>query len=87
MWFAVAPRTDTKKTCLKEIGFRVQNMLTILCSLTIHVRSENHVESDHQQCSRLKSSMHVKHNSPLQNIPLSKQPFKTQPQIEKEGVT
>ena len=35
------------------------------------------------QCSRLKSSMPFKHVLGLQNIPLSKEPFKTQPQITK----
>src|ERR1700738_4496830 len=39
------------------------------------------------QCSRLKSSMPFKRDLALQNIPLSKQPFKTQPQIENEDVT
>ena len=39
------------------------------------------------QCSRLKSSMPFKPDLALQNIPLSKQPFKTQPQIENEDVT
>ena len=33
------------------------------------------------KCSRLKSSMPFKRDLALQNIPLSKQPFKTQPQI------
>ena len=36
---------------------------------------------------RLKSSMPFKHDLALQNIPLSKQPFKMQPQIENEDVT
>ena len=31
------------------------------------------------QCPRLKSSMPFRHDLALQNIPLSKQPFKTQP--------
>ena len=35
------------------------------------------------QCSRSKSSMPFKHDLPLQNIPLPKQPIKMQPQIEK----
>ena len=39
------------------------------------------------QCSRLKSSMPFKHKLALQNNPLSKQPFITQPQIEKEDIT
>ena len=40
-----------------------------------------------RQCLRLKSSMPFKRNLALQNIPLPKQPFKTQPQIENEDVT
>ena len=39
------------------------------------------------QCSRLKSPMPFKCTLALQNIPLSKQPFQTQPQIENEDVT
>ena len=39
------------------------------------------------QCSRLKSSMPFKRDLVLQNIQLSKQPFKTQPQIENENLT
>jgi hypothetical protein len=39
------------------------------------------------QCSRLKSLVPFKCNLALQNIPLSKQPFKTQPQIENEDAT
>jgi hypothetical protein len=39
------------------------------------------------QCSRLKSSMPFKRDLALQNIPLSNQPFKTQPEIENEDVT
>ena len=39
----------------------------------------------YNQCSSLKSSMPFKRNSALQKIPLSKQPFKTQPQIENEA--
>ena len=39
------------------------------------------------QCPRLKSSMPFRHDLALQNIPLSKQPFKTQPQSENEDVT
>ena len=35
------------------------------------------------QCSRSKSSMPFKRYLALQNIPLSKEPFKMQPQIEK----
>ena len=35
------------------------------------------------QCLRLKSSMPFKRDLALQNIPLSKQPFTTQPQIAK----
>ena len=35
----------------------------------------------------LKSSMPFKRDLGLQNIPLSKQPFKTQPQIEIEDIT
>ena len=38
-------------------------------------------------CSRLKSSMPFKRDLALQIIPLSKQPFKTQPPIENEEVT
>jgi hypothetical protein len=30
MWLGVAPRMDTKKTCLKEIGLHAQNMIIIL---------------------------------------------------------
>ena len=40
-----------------------------------------------KQCSRLKSSMFFKHNLALQNIRLSKQPFKTQSQFEIKNVT
>jgi hypothetical protein len=41
-----------------------------------------------RRCSRLKSSMPFKRNLALQNIvPLSKQPFIMQPQIEIEDVT
>ena len=32
-WLGVAPRTDTKKTCLKEIGLHAQNMISILGSI------------------------------------------------------
>ena len=39
-----------------------------------------------EQCSRLKSLMLFKRDLTLQNTPLSKQPFKTQPQIENEDV-
>ena len=39
------------------------------------------------QCSRLKSSMPFKHDMALQNIHLSKQSFKIQPQIENEDGT
>ena len=39
------------------------------------------------QCSRLKSSMPFNHDLALQNIPLSKRPFKTKPQSEHEDVT
>ena len=39
------------------------------------------------QCSRLKSSMPFKCDLALQNIPLSKQPFKTQPQFQNEDIT
>ena len=39
------------------------------------------------QCSRLKSSMPFKCDLVLQYIPLSKQPFIMQPQIENEDVT
>ena len=41
---------------------------------------------DHR-CSRLKSSVPFKRDLALQNIHLSKQPFKMQPQIENEDVT
>ena len=38
MWFGVAPRMDTKRKrkkgmCLKEIGLRAQNLITILSSI------------------------------------------------------
>jgi hypothetical protein len=39
------------------------------------------------QCSRMKSSMPLIRDLVFQNTPLSKQPFKTQPQIENEDVT
>ena len=39
-----------------------------------------------KQCSQLKSSMPCKRDLALQNIPLSKQPFETQPQIENEVI-
>ena len=39
------------------------------------------------QCSKLKFSMPFKHDLALPNIPLSKQPLKTQPQIENGDVT
>ena len=42
---------------------------------------------DGMQFSRLKSSMPFNSNSALQNVPLSKQPFKTQPQFENDGIT
>ena len=42
---------------------------------------------DQGHCSRLKSSMSFKHDFALPNIPLLKQSFKTQPQIENEDVT
>jgi hypothetical protein len=45
------------------------------------------VRSGPKQCSRSKSSMPFKHDLALQNMPLSKQPFKSQPQIENEDVT
>ena len=41
---------------------------------------------DGNRCSRLKSSMPFKRDLALQYIPLSKQPFKTQPQIENEDI-
>ena len=41
---------------------------------------------NNNQCSRLKSSMPFKRNSSLQNIPLLKQPFKIDPQIENEDI-
>ena len=44
-------------------------------------------DMDCSQCSRLKSSMHFKFDLALQNIPLSKQSFKPQPQIENEDIT
>jgi hypothetical protein len=40
-----------------------------------------------QGSSRLKSSMAFQHDLALQNIPLSKQLFKTQPQIENADIT
>ena len=40
-----------------------------------------------KQYSRLKSSMPFKRDLALQNTPLSKQPFITQPQVEYEDVT
>jgi hypothetical protein len=40
-----------------------------------------------KQCSRLKSSMPFKLDLALQNIPLSKQPFKMQPHIKHEDFT
>ena len=45
------------------------------------------LNTDGRQCSRLKSLMLFKHDLALQNIPLSKQPFKTHSQIENEDVT
>jgi hypothetical protein len=39
------------------------------------------------QCSRLKFSMSFKRDVALQNIPLSKEPFKMQPQLENEDVS
>ena len=42
---------------------------------------------NYEQCSRLKSSMPFKCDLALQSIPLSKQPFKTQPQIENKDTT
>ena len=44
-------------------------------------------EVDCGQHSSMKSSMPFKHDLARQNIPLSKQPFKMQPQIENEDVT
>ena len=39
------------------------------------------------ECSRSKSSITFKRDLALQNKPLSKQPFKTQPQIKNEDAT
>ena len=39
------------------------------------------------QCSRLTSSIPFKHDLALQSIPLSIQPFKTQPQVINEDIT
>ena len=47
----------------------------------------SHKRSNDVQCSRLKPSMPFKRDLGLQNIPLSKQPFKMQPQIENEDIT
>ena len=44
-----------------------------------HILGPNHTQA--KQCSRLKSSTPFKHDLALPNIPLSKQPFKMQPQI------
>ena len=30
LWFGVAPRTDTKNTCLQEIGLHAHDMITFL---------------------------------------------------------
>ena len=49
--------------------------------------SKNHASNPSTQCLRLKSSMPFKRGSALQTTPLSKQPFKMQPQIENEDVT
>jgi hypothetical protein len=45
------------------------------------------VDMGGRQCSRMKSSMSFKCDLALQNIPLSKQPFRMQPQTENEDVT
>jgi hypothetical protein len=45
-----------------------------------------HCAHNANQCSRLKSSMPFNCYLALENIPLSKQPFKMQPQIEIEDV-
>ena len=50
-------------------------------------RQDGEIEGVTNKCSGLKSSMPFKCDLALQNIPLSKQPFKTQPQIENEDVT
>ena len=33
MWFGLAPRTDTKETCVKKIGLCAQNLKIILDSI------------------------------------------------------
>ena len=45
------------------------------------------ISRQYDQCSRLKSSMPFKRDLAFQNKPLPKQPFKMQPQMEKEDVT
>jgi hypothetical protein len=41
----------------------------------------------HHQWSRLKSSMPFKRDLAFKYIPLSKEPFQTQPQLENEDIT
>ena len=59
--------------------------MKVRCSWNQHERWRSWIGDG--QCSRLKSPMPFKHDSALQNIPLSQRPFKMQPQIENEDVT
>ena len=60
------------------LSFTIQ---TICCELLIRKTEGG------SQCSRLKSSLPFERDLDLQNTPLSRQPFKTQPWIENEDVT
>ena len=48
---------------------------------------EGYQQAPNHQCSRLKSSMPFKRELALQNIPVSKPPFKRQPRTENEDIT
>ena len=75
-------------------SFTSQRSLVAYVTGCCHIGSQQgrvpiHVWADKldSQCSRLKSSMPFKRDVALQNIPLSKQPFKTQPRIENRDIT
>ena len=57
------------------------------CIVQLQIVTSTNWGNQCSQCSRLESSMPFKRDLALQNRPLSKHPFKTQPQIENEDVT
>jgi hypothetical protein len=60
---------------------------SVACMTKASIDPFGHATSYHtRQCSRLKCPMPFKHDLALQNIPLLKKPFKTQPQIGNEDV-